>query len=155
MPLGGSCEPLAQLHRARLILVDHRGLVIQGVEESWRCKQCTDHRQALWCWPVDPREAAQHDGRDAIDLEEEKACIADASDPVWGKAPRSIDERNTGMPLLAGQTRRIDCSTSDPVAARRASMRSVGPNPGGNRPEETGVGARVKVWSSHMGSREK
>ena len=78
MPLGGGCEPLAQLHSARLVLVDHRGLVIQGVEESWRRKQCTDHRQALWCWPVDPTEAIPRDARDAIDIEEEALLLGQA-----------------------------------------------------------------------------
>lgn len=105
MPLGGGCEPLAQLHSARLALVDHRGLVIQGIEESWRRKQCTDHRQALWCWPVDPSEALPKDARDAIDIEEGAAALGFRwASNLDGRPSRPLTCRSpTSVPMI-GQT---------------------------------------------------
>lgn len=69
---------MAPLNRVRQLFIDSRGMVIQGIEETWRRKNRTDHRQTLWCWPVDPSEAIARDRRDAIDMEEEALHLAGA-----------------------------------------------------------------------------
>lgn len=56
MPVAGSTDPHVQLFKARVRHIDKHGQVIQGVEEVRRRKECTEHRQALWAWPIDPSD---------------------------------------------------------------------------------------------------
>ena len=78
MPLHLGIDPLVQLYSARVRVIERRGVVIQGMEETWRRKQRIDFRQALWCWPVTPAEAMPPERIDPIDAEDEAQAIADA-----------------------------------------------------------------------------
>jgi hypothetical protein len=48
LPSPQSVEPLLELHRVRIVSWDPRGLVLAGVEETWRRKECQCWRQAWW-----------------------------------------------------------------------------------------------------------
>lgn len=58
LSLPDSVEPLLELHRVRLMTWDPRGLVLAGVEETWRRKECQCWHQAWWVrFPQPEREA--------------------------------------------------------------------------------------------------
>jgi hypothetical protein len=40
--------PTLELHRVRPATWDSRGLVLAGLEETWRRKECTAYRQSWW-----------------------------------------------------------------------------------------------------------
>lgn len=48
MPEPTSVEPLLELHRVRPLTWDARGLVLTGIEETWRRKECTRKQQTWW-----------------------------------------------------------------------------------------------------------
>jgi hypothetical protein len=49
-------EGLAELHRAVVLKMNQRGMVLAGHEEVWgrRGKERQVYRQAWWCWPTAP-----------------------------------------------------------------------------------------------------
>ncbi|MDP9123234.1 MAG: hypothetical protein M3N82_01290, partial [Pseudomonadota bacterium] len=52
MPLNAEkTDPLVQLHRVRLKVVEKRWMVYVGTEDIWKRKNRESHPQALWCWP--------------------------------------------------------------------------------------------------------
>jgi hypothetical protein len=63
-------EPMAELHHARLLHWDARGLVLAGVEQTWHRQQRTDFRQAWWVQPSIARGSPQGAALDLSDFEE-------------------------------------------------------------------------------------
>jgi hypothetical protein len=63
-------EPIAELHHARLLHWDSRGLVLAGVEQTWHRKQRTDHRQAWWVRLSGAAASTPGAARDLSDFEE-------------------------------------------------------------------------------------
>lgn len=49
-------DPIAQLHRAKVIKIEARGVLIRGEEDHWRRKERTSYPQVLWAWPAQWRE---------------------------------------------------------------------------------------------------
>lgn len=74
MPLGVSTEPEVQLHHAKVIKVEARGILIQGQEYRYRRKERLSYPQTLWCWPIGPDEAPVQ-RPDPLDAEDEDAAL--------------------------------------------------------------------------------
>lgn len=73
MPLGESTDPEVQLHHAKIIKVEARGILIQGQEYQYRRKERLSYPQTLWCWPISPDEAPVA-RVDPLDAEDEDAA---------------------------------------------------------------------------------
>jgi hypothetical protein len=80
MPLKRSTSPEAELHAVKLLRWSERGIVLRGIEEEWKRKQCTPHRQAWWIVPVD-KEEVDTITRPPIDADDEDETLAGL--PEW------------------------------------------------------------------------
>lgn len=74
MPLSGSTEPEIQLHHAKIVKVEARGILVQGQEYRYRRKERLAYPQTLWCWPADYRKA-QISAPHPADVEDETAAL--------------------------------------------------------------------------------
>jgi len=74
MPLTASTEPEVQLHHAKIIKIEARGILIQGREYRYRRKERLSFPQTIWCWPISPDKFPVQ-GVDPLDIEDEEAAL--------------------------------------------------------------------------------
>jgi len=77
MPITGTTEPEVQLHHAKVIKVEARGILIQGQEYRYRRKERISFPQTLWCWPISPDEGSVQVAH-PDDAEDEDAALQEA-----------------------------------------------------------------------------
>jgi hypothetical protein len=69
-------RPALKLHGAQLVRWDERGLVLAGVEEVRKRRECLRHRQAWWCRPLGPDAPRSAESTDPLDEDEEREQLA-------------------------------------------------------------------------------
>ena len=83
MPMDGSMVAQAELH-AVVVTVERRGMLLDGVEESFRRKERLERRETWWCKPIseqDYERAMTPDPVDASEAVEHLQVAAVAGDP--------------------------------------------------------------------------
>jgi hypothetical protein len=77
MPVSGGTDPEVQLHHAKVVKIEPRGLLIQGLEYVFRRRERESYPQMLWCWSIQPGELRRA-LPDPMALEDENEALRQA-----------------------------------------------------------------------------